>query len=241
MSRYSSSGYSSAEVSYTLSCHPCYECKKQSRQKWLRVALHRQKWLHNKFSSGLGSVSLEGAMAETVSCYFLPWWSSWLRILTAMAQTSAYQQLSQLPLVSLKLSLILLSPAVTHEVQKHHAVCCGSSATVCMPRTQIKDLRVCCDFQLLEWSGSPSVCLLGEGRNSREDLQTWTLALSKRKGRKLRLVSPLHCFWVYSKPSLELVAQPLDTASVGFCIQGAEQPFCPQTAQKSSPLYVFLG
>lgn len=40
--------------------------KKQSRQKWLRVALHRQKLLHNKFCSGLGSASREGALAETV-------------------------------------------------------------------------------------------------------------------------------------------------------------------------------
>lgn len=115
----------------------------------------------------------------------------WVHILIAMAQRSARQQFSQLPLV---LSHILPSPAVTHEVQKHHLVCHGSSATVCMPRTQIKILRVCCDLQLLEWSGSPSVCLLGSSRNSREDLQIWALALSKRKGRKLRLVSPSALF-----------------------------------------------
>lgn len=183
-------------------------------------------------------MSLEGAMAETVSCCFPPWWSSWLHILTAMAQRSAHQQFSQLPLVSLKLSLILLSLAVIHEVQKHHLVCRGSSATVCMPRTQIKDLRVCCDFQLLEWSGSPSVCLLGASRNSREDLQIWTLALSKRKGRKLSLVSPSALFLIIFPNSHEFVAQPLATASAGFCIQGAEQPFCPQTAQN---FYLFLG
>lgn len=129
-------------------------------------------------------MNLEGAMAETVM----------LLSSLVMTQRSAHQQFSQLPLVSLKLSFILPSPAVTHEVQKHHLDCHGSSATVCMPRTQIQDLRVCCDFQLLQWSGSPSVCLLGASRNSREDLQIWTLALSKRKGRKLRLVSPSALF-----------------------------------------------
>lgn len=41
--------------------------------------------------------------------------------------------------------------------------------------------------------------------------------------------------------SHEFIAQSVAIASAGFCIEGAEQPFCPQTAQNSSPLYLFLG
>lgn len=110
---------------------------------------------------------------------------------------SARRLFSQLPFASLKIFLALFSPAMlAHEVPKHPLVCHTSSATVCLPRTQIKGLRVSCVFQFLTGSGLPSACLLGAGRKSREDLQIWTLALSKRKGRKLRLVN---CFWIYSQ------------------------------------------
>lgn len=77
--------------------------------------------------------------------------------------------------------------------------CRGSSATVHLPRTQMKELRVCCHFQFLWGSGSPGGCLLGASRNSKEDLQIWTLALSERNGRKFTFVNPLHCFWMYSQ------------------------------------------
>lgn len=87
------------------------------------------------------------------------------------------------------------SPTVlSHVVQKHQLVCHASSVTIYLPRTQTKDLRLCCDFQFLRQSGLPSACLLEAGRNSREDLQIQTLALSKRKVRKIRTVYPSAVF-----------------------------------------------
>lgn len=133
-------------------------------------------------------------MAEAVSCFLLPQWSSWLCPHTATPQAEIC------PSASLKFFPVLLSPAVlAHVVQKHPLVCRGSSATIHLPRTQIKELRVCCHFQFLWGSGSPGGCLFGAIRNSKEDLQIWTLALSERNGRKFTFVNPLHCFWMYSQ------------------------------------------
>ncbi|XP_037228425.1 uncharacterized protein LOC119140872 isoform X3 [Falco rusticolus] len=82
---------------------------------------------------------------------------------------------AEIPLASLKLFPVLLSLAVlAHVVQKHQLVCHGRQATIYFPRTQIKDLRMCCGFQFLWGSGSPSACLLGApeipGRTFRYEL-----------------------------------------------------------------------
>ncbi|XP_064900810.1 protein FAM219A-like isoform X2 [Columba livia] len=64
---------------------------------------------------------------------------------------------AEIPLASLKHFPVLPSPEVLAQlVQKHQLVCHSSSATIYLPRKQIKDLRMCCDFQFLWESRSAS-------------------------------------------------------------------------------------
>ncbi|XP_054040176.1 protein FAM219A-like isoform X3 [Rissa tridactyla] len=109
--------------------------------------------------------------------------------------TSSGYSSAEIPLASLKLFPVLLSPAVlAHVMQKHQLVCHGSSATVYLPRTQIKALRMCCDFRFLGGSESPSACLLGTpeipGRTCRYEL----LPFQREKAGKLRPVNPSALF-----------------------------------------------
>lgn len=154
------------------------------------MAFWSQKWLLKKFTSGVNF----GWVHDRNCAMLLSFrWSSWLHPHTGMAQTQICPSVPFTHCFTVAFPSSADFTVLPHVVQKHQVVCHGSSATVCLPRTQIKDLRVHCYFQSLWGPGLPNG-LLEASRNSREDLQIWTLILSKRKGRKFGLVNPLYCF-----------------------------------------------
>lgn len=150
------------------------------------MALCCQKQLHKEFTSDVDSMSLEGAMAETVSYFCLSWRSSWLHPYTSMAQT----QICPSAVITDTFGFTQAFPSFA---QSCSVGPCGANASTFLSQQirncmHVKDTNKGSEgvlwFPVLVGVRVTQCMFIWSTRNSREDLQIWTSALSNRKGRE---------------------------------------------------------